>query len=306
MSTETLSTVNIAIQRRKPLLPRQADVYDNELHGWDDPLALDGTPWADEDRLDSCTIIDRNAKVAIPSATDTWHDSHAALELAALPKSGVWVPWWISKITRHPARALFLSWLLHLFDACVPKNDKDAPLCRARAIDQDGHRWWQTTRRQIVAETLLAEKAADRARSWLEQHDLIFCDSNQRGLFLRPVAKSLMEGYYSLTGDVEVEDELKNLTDEVGWFGCHTQRRAKLSANGVFVHDALLIICDHKPGPALVLADTLYWHSLNKTGQSRARITRQREAMDRPVTARLQQSHRRRSCCTGGIRAVAG
>ncbi len=274
MSTATHNTVNIAIRRRNPLLPRQADGYDNELHGWDDPLAMDGNPWADEDRLDSYTIIGRNKKFAIPPAADTWHDSHAAIELAALPKSGVWVPWWVSRIARHPARAVFLSWLLHLFDAGAPKNEKYAPLCRSRAIDENGNRWWRTTRRRIVAETLLEESAADRARVWLEKHGLIFCDSSSSGLSLRPSAKSLMEGYFSLTKDAEVEDELKIHGGDIGWFGSHTQQRVKETSKGVFVHDALMILCDHKPGPALLLADTLYWHNLNKTGESRARITR--------------------------------
>ena len=273
MSTATHSTVNIA-PRRKRLLPRKPDDYDNELHGWDDPIAVDDYPWADEDCLDSYTIFKQNAKYAVPPAADTWHDSPAATQLAAMSKCGVWIPQWIATLAQHPARAFLLSWLLSLFEAGVPKNKKDVPLCRARAIDENGNRWWRTTRRRIVAETLLEESAADRARVWLEKHNLIFCDSSNSGLFLQPSAKSLMEGYYRLTDDAEVEDELKNLSGEVGWFGCHTQQRAKLASKGVFVHDALLILCDHKPGPALVLADALYWHSLNKEGESRARITR--------------------------------
>ena len=46
------------------------------------------------------------------------------------------------------------------------------------------------------------------------------------------------------------------------------------NTKGTFIHDALMILCDHQPGPALVLAQVLFWFGINNEGRSRARITR--------------------------------
>lgn len=261
--------------RSRQLSPRRPDPYDNEIHGRDRP-----SDWAEfstdpDDWRDSYAIVRDNETYDIPPAVDRWFESDAARRLAELPKHQRWVPVWVARAAGHPARAILLSWLLSLFSEGRGADDNGKTVCRARAIDLTGTRWWRTTRRQLLEETLLEEAAADRARYALVKRRLIECDSRSDGLLVRPLLRGLAEEFHRLTEDDEVLDELKHLTAQEEWFGSHTRVRAEAALHGTAVHDVIMIICEHHPGPALVLSHVLHWHGLTSDGKSRARITRQ-------------------------------
>ena len=263
----------VAVQRRN-IKPRTPDPYDNEQHGYDrigDVARLATSP---EDFLDSYALALRHKQLAVPPASNPWFQTDAARKLAEMPKHKVWVPTWVTLAAGHPARATLLSWLLSCFSACKESDQDGLPLCRARCLDESERRWWRATRKQIVDETLLDDAAADRARRALVRHGFIEVISQSRGLLLRPLFRPVAEAFYKRSGDDEVLDELKNVPDDFEWFGSHSRVRSELARHGTELDAALMIICERRPGPALVLAHVLYWHGQSADGRSRARVLR--------------------------------
>jgi hypothetical protein len=261
--------------RLRDIRPRRPPPYENEIHGRDHRTHQAILSWSEEDRQDSRAIAEANRNVAVLTAKDSWVGSEAESILAALPKSGTWVPTWIARVSGHPARAILLSWILDLFNDGQECDEKGNRLCRARAIDDAGRRWWRATRRRVVEETLLDAAAADRARHSLVKHGFIQVDSSSAGLLIRPCAEKLAQEYYRLTQDPEVLDELRHFSDHIEWFGSHTRTRAtQPGVAGNEVHDALMILCERRPGPALVLAHILHWHGASESGNFRARVLR--------------------------------
>jgi hypothetical protein len=121
---------------------------------------------------------------------------------------------------------------------------------------------------------MLSVHAGDRARKALVRMGLIEVSESDSGLIIRPNGRALIEAYYSLTKDPKVEDELKHMCEKQQWLGSQTREAAEQNAIGTHIDDALMILCDGKPGPALVLAQVLFWFGINKEGRSRARIIR--------------------------------
>jgi hypothetical protein len=258
--------------------PRKPEDYDNRDYAPRHKAREGNVARTAEDSLDSYAIIRRNKKYAIPPAEDTWHDSGAAKQLAALPKSGMWVPAWVACVAKHPARAFVLSWVLRCFEEKVQNGDKVNPQCRAQALDEQGRHWWITTRARIAEETLLDTFSADRARKALSRYGLIEVISQNQRLRVRPLTRRLGEGYIHATAGATmsgaIADELKHAEGDIDWFGSRTRIAVESDRAGTRVHDALMVLCDYEPGPALVLAHALYWHGLNDEEESRARITR--------------------------------
>ena len=268
---ESTADFEACLPRLRRIRPRRPDPYDNEIHGRDPG---DGIVRSADDWQDSRVIAFENRHYDCPPASDRWFESEAANLLAQLPRSRLWVPVWVAQSTGHPARTILLSWLLQLFSEGRKADDNGNRLCRARAIDPSGSRWWQTTRNLIARETLLDIAAADRARHSLVKGGFIESVSRPGGLLLRPLVRGLAKAYWELTDDTEVLDELKHLSAEAEWFGSHTRVRTAIATDGTALDDAVMVICDRRPGPALVLSNVLYWHGRNVDGRSRARITR--------------------------------
>ncbi|MGE3407585.1 MAG: hypothetical protein AB7I37_12270 [Pirellulales bacterium] len=257
---------------RRNIRPRLPIAYVSEIDGWDDP-AIDIGVGEDGDQIDSEAIISLNKSLPIPNATDSWIGSAAEAQLARFIRSGTWVPAWIAKVAGHPARAFVLSWLLERFGDSLTKDEDGISLPRARAQDDDGRLWWIATRQEIANATLLDFYSADRARRTLQRRELIDVEKRPNRLALRPNGRELSNAFVKLTKETSVVEHLKYNQANFEWVGSVACARSKDSI-GTWVHDAIMVICDRKPGPALLLSHVLYWHSLSRDKRSRARITR--------------------------------
>lgn len=207
----------------------------------------------------------RNKTLAELSAKDTWETSAAQEKLNSL-SVGLWIPAWVARVTAHPTRARILAWLLDRFDDINSEINR----CRAYLTDESGDHWWPTSMAKIAIDTILGHKVEGSIRQLHKAGLIELVSQGSAGTLIRPLGKALILAYYKATSDEAAHDELKLADDGLQWHESSTHRRIwSTPCAGVRVSDAIMVICDRKPGPAALLSHIIYWHS-----KERSRITR--------------------------------
>jgi len=216
---------------------------------------------------DSRTIwlANRDKPLSKLKVADAWEESNAE-KLLNQYQDYLWLSAWLARVTKHPTRARLMAWLLGRFESI----NADSQHCRAYLMDEAGDRWWSTSMARIAKATLVRGDVTGPIHQ-LEKLGLIEVHSRGRkGSLIRPLGKPMIRAYFAVSGDKAAEDELKQADDYLQWHESSTRKRIwGAGMPGVAVPDALMVICDHQPGPAALLAHVIYWHS-----NGRARIVR--------------------------------